>query len=81
MQHHTSHGTLLFSGNDRSSSRPRGRELTKDESEGILYAFETLDAERTGFVSRKQLKVRTDVNVLAAWCALPAQALWSCRSR
>ncbi|EFJ40187.1 hypothetical protein VOLCADRAFT_78083 [Volvox carteri f. nagariensis] len=57
MQHHATHGTLIFGGNDRSSTRPRGRELTKDESEGILYAFETLDAERTGYVSRKQLKV------------------------
>ncbi|KAG2447802.1 hypothetical protein HYH02_007259 [Chlamydomonas schloesseri] len=33
------------------------RDLTKDESEAVLFAFETLDAERTGFVSRKQLKV------------------------
>ncbi|GLC44830.1 hypothetical protein PLESTB_001209400 [Pleodorina starrii] len=57
MQHHASHGTLLFGGNDRSSARPRGRELTKDESEGILFAFETLDADRSGHVSRKQLKV------------------------
>lgn len=33
------------------------RDLTKDESEAVLFAFETLDAERTGSVSRKQLKV------------------------
>ncbi|GIL88179.1 hypothetical protein Vretimale_14096 [Volvox reticuliferus] len=57
MQHHGVHGALLFGGHDKPSARPRGRELTKDESEGILFAFETLDPERTGFVSRKQLKV------------------------
>ncbi|GLI61697.1 hypothetical protein VaNZ11_004175 [Volvox africanus] len=57
MQHHGAHGVFLFGGHDKPSTRPRGRELTKDESEGILFAFETLDPERTGFVSRKQLKV------------------------
>ncbi|PNH04541.1 Centrin-2 [Tetrabaena socialis] len=36
---------------------PRTRELTKDESDGILFSFETLDPEHTGYVSHKQLKV------------------------
>ncbi|KAG2492447.1 hypothetical protein HYH03_009389 [Edaphochlamys debaryana] len=49
---------LVFGGSGPKPAKPnKGRELQKDESEGVLFAFETLDAERTGFVSRRQLKV------------------------
>mmetsp|Transcript_7909 Transcript_7909/g.15393 ORF Transcript_7909/g.15393 Transcript_7909/m.15393 type:complete len:171 (-) Transcript_7909:227-739(-) len=39
--------------NDRT---PR-RELSQEEQDGIVFAFETLDAERTGYVTPRQLKV------------------------
>lgn len=38
--------------------RPQRRELTKEEQESILFAFETLDSERRGYVTQKQLKAR-----------------------
>ncbi|GFR50931.1 hypothetical protein Agub_g13251 [Astrephomene gubernaculifera] len=57
MQYQSTPNTPAFGGVRRTSVRPKCRELSKDESEGILFAFETLDAERSGFVSRKQLKV------------------------
>lgn len=33
------------------------RDLTKEEQEEIQFAFDTLDADRTGQVTLKQLKV------------------------
>lgn len=43
----------------RSRPERSKREVSKEEDEVILYSFETLDADRQGFVTPKQLKVRS----------------------
>lgn len=42
--------------------RPAKRELTRDEVEEVHFAFNTLDSDKTGSVTARQLKV------CAAWC-------------
>ncbi len=37
--------------------KPVKRELTKEETEEVRFAFDTLDAEHSGSVTQKQLKV------------------------
>lgn len=46
----------------RGPAAPAKREVSKDELDELQYAFETLDSEKTGFVTPKQVKVRPGEN-------------------
>lgn len=46
----------LFFAKPATQGQAEKRQLTKEEVEEIRFAFDTLDAERTGLVTPQQLK-------------------------